>query len=186
MDKAVNAARGETAAHLGLKRAAFVWAQAQGFIAAALEVSLPQCRYRADVAAYKPGRNGRECTAILECKQARPDLRRDNCCTEATRARLESVFRRRLVLEKHLRIHYPYLRASDSLFPEYDSHDFAATGHHGYARVIREFTSLQNRLHDCTKLETLARYRCANLFYLVVPEKHFRSRGGPGGMGRVG
>ena len=83
-------------------------------------------------------------TAIFECKQARPDLRRDNCRSDVTRERLRSVSRRREVLEKHLRIHYPTLRTGDSLFPEYDSHDFSAIGHQGYSRVLREFTALQN------------------------------------------
>src|SRR3954463_15086837 len=94
---------GETAAHRQLKRLTLLWAQAQGFSACAVEVSLPKCRYRADVAAYRPTRlDG--ATAIFECKQTRCDLRRDNCCTSTTRSRLETICRRREVLEKHLRI----------------------------------------------------------------------------------
>jgi competence CoiA-like predicted nuclease len=42
---------GETDQHARLKRLAFLWAQAQGFSVCAMEVSLPKCRYRADVAA---------------------------------------------------------------------------------------------------------------------------------------
>ena len=82
-----------------------------------------------------------------------------------------SVSRRRQVLEKHLRVHYPTLRTGDSLFPEYDSHDFSAIGHRGYGRVLREFAALQNRLHGGTKFECLVRYRCANLFFLVLPNE---------------
>jgi len=40
-----NGKRGETAAHAGLKRLALLWAQARGYAACALEVSLPQCRF---------------------------------------------------------------------------------------------------------------------------------------------
>ena len=107
-----------------------------------MEVSLPQCRYRADVAAYRPMPNERGCTAIFECKQARPDLRRDNCCSAAvTRRRLETRAAAPCqVMEKHLRIHYPTLRGGESLFPELDSHDFAAIGHRGYTRVLRELS----------------------------------------------
>ena len=36
-----------------LNSLAFLWAQAQGFSACAMEVSLPRCRYRADVAGYR-------------------------------------------------------------------------------------------------------------------------------------
>ena len=131
MDAPVAPRRGETATHLRLKRLALLWAQANGYSACAAEVTLPQCRYRADAAAYRPQRGQPGVTAIFECKQARTDLRRDNCRGDATRERLRSVSRRRQVLEKHLRIHYPTLRTGDSLFPEYDSHDFSAIGHHG-------------------------------------------------------
>lgn len=183
MDEELSKRRGETAAHSRLKRFAFLWAQAQGYTACALEVSLPQCRYRADVAAYRRGAH--TATAIFECKQARPDLRRDNCATLETRQRLETVHRRRQVLEKHLRIHYPTLRISDSLFPEFDSHNFAAIEHRNYTRVLRELNALHHRLYDCTKFETIVRYLCANLFFLVLPEELYCESDIPIGWGAL-
>jgi hypothetical protein len=185
MDATIEIRRGETAAHGNLKRLAFLWAQAQGYCACAMEVGLPQCRYRADVAAYRPESNGSESTAIFECKQALPDLRRDNCQSDATRRRLETVCQRRQILEKHLRIHFPNLRIADSLFPEFDSHDFAAIQHHGYARVLRELNALQNRLYDCTKFDKLIRYRRANLFFLVLSRGLFRDSEIPVGWGAL-
>jgi hypothetical protein len=185
MDAPVALRRGETATHLRLKRLALLWAQANGYSACAAEVSLPQCRYRADVAAYRPQGRQLGVTAIFECKQARADLRRDNCWSDATRDRLRALSRRRQVLEKHLRIHYPTLRTGDSLFPEYDSHDFSAIGHHGYSRVLREFTALQNRLNGGRKFECLARYRCANLFFLVLPGELFCEPEMPVGWGAL-
>ena len=186
MDQAVNARRGsETAAHRELKRLAFLWAQAQGYSACALEVTLPRCRYRADVAAFRFLPNEFACTAIFECKQASPDLRRDNRCAATTLERLETVQRRRLIIEKHLRVHYPALRRGESLFAEWDSHDFAAIGHRNYARVIRELSALQNQLRDGTKFEKLMRYRCANLFFLVLPAELLRPSEIPVGWGAL-
>lgn len=162
--------RGETAAHLALKRLALLWAQEHDYPIAALEVSLPKCRYRADVAAYRPQRNSAlGHTVVFECKQSAPDLRRDDCRSPQTRARLEAVYRRRQILEKHLRIHYPTLRTGDTLFPEWDAHDFAALDHRGYRRVNRELTALQSQLRDGRKFEKLTLYACANLFFLVLP-----------------
>jgi hypothetical protein len=175
----------ETLAHARLKRLALLWAQAQGYSVCALEVSLPRSRYRADVAAYRPEPDGIGSTAIFECKQTLSDLRRDNCCTLAARQRLEIVCRRRQVLEKHLRVHYPNLRIADTLFPEFDSHDFAAIEHRGYARVLRELTALQKRLYDCTKFETLSRYGCANLFFLVVTDELYDETEIPAGWGAL-
>jgi len=167
-------ANGETERHARLKRLAFLWAQAQGYSACALEVSLPKCRYRADIAAYRPTHKRRGCTAIFECKQALCDLRRDNCHSDVTRRRIETICRRRQLLEKSLREHYPNLRNGDSLFAEFDLPDFTVIGHRGYARLLRELSALQNRLYDCTKFDKLLRYRCANLYFLVLPRELFR------------
>ncbi|MFZ1218714.1 MAG: hypothetical protein WAO00_05435 [Chthoniobacterales bacterium] len=183
MDPPIAPRRGETEAHLRLKRLALLSAQANRYTACAAEVSLPQCRYRADVAAFRSPHREPHVTAIFECKQALPDLRRDNCDTAATRERLRSVSRRRDVLEKNLRVHYPTLRTGDSLFPEYDSNDFNAIGHRGYGRVLREFAALQNRLYGGTKFECIVRYQCANLFYLVLPNDLFRELETPAGWG---
>ena len=183
MDAPVVTRRAETEAHVRLKRLALLWAQANRYTACAAEVSLPQCRYRADVAAYRSRLREQTVTAIFECKQALPDLRRDNCETATTRERLRSLSRRREILEKHLRVHYPTLRTGDSLFAEYDSHDFDAIGHRGYRRVLRETAALQNRLYGGTKFECLVRYRCANLFFLVLPNELFRDTEAPAGWG---
>src|ERR1700758_5867745 len=144
-------ASSETQTHLRLKRLAFLWAQAQGFSACAMEVSLPKCRYRADVAAYRSHRRQIASTAVFECKQALCDLRRDNCQSELARRRLEVMCKRRQLLEVRLRAHYPNLRNGCSLFPEFDSENFIAIGHQGYPRLLRELRTLQNRLYDCTK-----------------------------------
>ena len=183
MDTPIATRGAETEAHLRLKRLALLWAQAHGYTACAAEVTLPQCRYRADVAAYRSRLREQTVTAIFECKQALPDLRRDNCETATTRERLRSLRRRRDVLEKHLRVHYPTLRTGDSLFAEYDSHDFDAIGHRGYRRVLRESAALENRLFGGTKFECLARYRCANLFFIVLPNELFRATELPDGWG---
>jgi hypothetical protein len=177
--------KGETQGHARLKRLALMWAQGQGFSACAMEVSLPKCSYRADVAAYRGQRKQIGSTAIFECKQALSDLRRDNCHSKAAHRRLEVICERRQILETRLRAHYPDLRNGDSLFPEFDSQNFTAIGHRGYARLSRELRALQNRLYDCTKFDKLVRYRCANLFFLVLPEQLFRDPEIPVGWGAL-
>jgi hypothetical protein len=168
-----------------LKRLAFLWAQAHGYSACAMEVTLPKCRYRADVAAFRFAPKKTGSAAVFECKQALCDLRRDNCQSDPGRQRLETIGQRRQLLEERLRAHYPNLRNGDSLFPEFDSPDFTVIGHRGYTRLLRELRALQNRLYDCTKFEKLLRYRCANLFFLVVPEDLFRDSEVPVGWGAL-
>ena len=185
MDAGITSRRGETEAHRRLKRLAVLWAQAQGYSACAVEVSLPKCRYRADVAAYRARGSDAGVTAIFECKQVLSDLRRDNCRSAAARERLESIHRRRQILERHLRIHYPTLRSGDSLFPEFDAIDFNLIGHRGYARVTREQAALQKRLTGSTKFECLTRYLSANVFYLVLPDELYRESELPPGWGAL-
>jgi hypothetical protein len=185
MDPGLKRAQGETARHARLKRLAFLWAQTHGYSACAMEVSLPKCRYRADVAAYRPELRKGGFTAIFECKQALCDLRRDNCQSNAARQHLETLCERRQLLETRLRAHYPNLRNGDSLFPEFDSPDFTVIGHRGYARLLREVNALQNRIYDCTKFDRLIRYRCANLFFLVLPRHLFRDSEIPVGWGAL-
>src|SRR5207247_754030 len=144
-----------------------------------------RCRYRADVAAYRSVPKKVGSTAVFECKQALCDLRRDNCHSESARRRLEAICNRRQILEARLRTHYPNLHNGDSLFPEFDSENFSAIGHRGYARLVRELQTLQNRLYDCTKFEKLIRYRCANLFFIVLPEQLFRESEVPVGWGAL-
>jgi hypothetical protein len=150
-----------------------------------MEIILPECRYRADVAGYRPHPKQIGSTAVFECKQALCDLRRDNCHTVSARRRLEAICERRQFLEAHLRTHYPNLHNGDSLFPEFDRENFSAIGHRGYARLIRELRALQNRLYDCTKFEKLIRYRCANFFFIVVPQELFRESEVPVGWGAL-
>jgi hypothetical protein len=150
-----------------------------------MEVSLPNCRYRADVAAYRLAPKKIGSTALFECKQALCDLRRDNCQSDAARQRLETICKRRQLLEERLHAHYPNLRNGDSLFPEFDLPDFTGVGHRGYARLLRELHALQNRLYDCTKFDRLLRYRCANLYFIVLPEELFRDSEIPIGWGAL-
>ena len=186
MDQRLKIRNGETEAHSQLKRLALLWAQQQGYTACALEVTLPRCRYRADLAAYRPNRKQSAATsAVFECKQALVDLRRDNGCSATTIRRLDKVHARREVLERNLRVHYPALRIGDSLFAEFDSHDFEAIEHRAYKQVLRQTRSLQNRLFDGTKFETLIRYRCANLFFLVLPAELFHDPEIPVGWGAL-
>lgn len=158
---------GETLAHARLKRLSMIWAQTRGYSACATEVSLPRCRFRADVAAFCESREG-NCAAIFECKQTLADLHRDDCDSTVARQRLQVADSRKQIIERNLRIHYPSLRTGDSLFADFDFFNFSALGHRNYNAVTQQSTALRRRLSNCTKFEKLVRYRCANLFYLVI------------------
>src|SRR5438067_12200240 len=110
MAAGITGRHGETTQHARLKQLAFVWAQMHGFSACAMEVNLPRCRYRADVAAYRSVPKQIGSTAVFECKQALCDLRRDNCHSVTARLRLDALYHRRVVLDAWLSRYYPIIK----------------------------------------------------------------------------
>jgi len=192
---------GETAGHKLLKLLAAQWAKEQGYRTIGYEISLPHCGCRADVAAYRwaselktvvfEGKKLRQSqavigsTAVFECKQARGDLFKDSCQTVKTQQELQKMQASRATLERLLKVHHPTAGLADSLFQEYESFDFSALGHQGYNRLIQRIAALQNALLGKTKFETLVRYRCANLFYLVTPPHILKNYELPHGWGHL-
>jgi hypothetical protein len=184
----------ESARHLELKRLALVWAQTHGYRIAAAEVSVPNFRARLDAAAYRPvvaqrhrterpeGRAG-GATAIFECKQSRADFLKDSRCAGQISARLAKLHERRERYEASMRLHVPSLRNADALFPEFDSYRFEAAGYEPYDKLTRELRMLAGRLHGQTKFADLARWRAANVHYVVAEEAVVKPHELPHGWG---
>ncbi|MEO8350671.1 MAG: hypothetical protein ABI680_03010 [Chthoniobacteraceae bacterium] len=177
----------ETFRHRELKRLALAWVGEAGFKAAAVEVSLPSFGAVVDVAAYRAQRRGKSphpgATAIFECKQARSDFLTDSRRSERLLAHLERLHVRRARIEEVLRLHYPHLRNGDSLFAEYETHDFPASGDELYLRVLRDVATLSRQLHRQTKFEELSRRGAANLMYVVAEPNVVRAHELPDGWG---
>jgi hypothetical protein len=187
---------GETAQHQELKRLALEWAFQHGYAVAAREVSLPHLRFRIDVAAYRPqkerirlasGRHARVAvlgtTAVFECKQARSDFLQDGRRSSLLAERLRILHARKERHELRLRLHYPSLRNGETLFPEYDSYDFARCGDELYLRDIAQLRTAARQLHEQTKFEKLREWQSANLHYIVAEEGLVRNHELPDGWG---
>jgi hypothetical protein len=176
----------ETAAHLELKRLALTWAQAHGYRVAAAEVSMPNYRFRLDVAGYQPRRvrvsvagNARHApkvawqqsigvTAVFECKASKPDYRRDAHSMTALQERLKILHKRKTRIEEELRLFYPSIRNGDSLFQEYETLNFERPGYERYQQTILEISRFTSRLYANTKFDKLVNWAAANLFYVVA------------------
>lgn len=176
----------ESQAHKDLKRLALLWAQAQGYRAAAAEVSLPNYRFRLDVAAYRPHkvRSSRYDdrlkkervvweaaigqTAVFECKASRIDYKRDARSMQKTMERLEVLHERKARIEQELHLHYPSIFNGDSLFQEYQTVDFTRPGHERYQLTLRDIGLLTSQLLENTKFDRLVKWGAANLFYVVA------------------
>ena len=176
----------KTAAHRELKRLALAWAQSHGYRVAAAEVSLPNYRFRLDVAAYRPERirtsvhdtrlktqrivwqQAVGVTAAFECKASKPDFRRDARSIAATMEQLKSLHARKTRIEHELRLFYPSIYNGDSLFQEFETLNFERPGHERYKRALDEISRLTSRLYANTKFDQLVKWGAANLFYVVA------------------
>ncbi|MBV8375438.1 MAG: hypothetical protein JO279_00385 [Verrucomicrobia bacterium] len=160
---------GESEMHWRLKEQTFLWAYGRGFRCCATEVRAPRSRFRIDVAAIRLERTQSEHTvALFECKQSREDLDRDNQRHSGLSTHLQVLQERRDTLERLLALHYPSLRTTDSLFPEWATFDFSAIDHTGYRQTIRKIACRQRQLFEKTKFDLMIRYRLGNLHYLVT------------------
>jgi hypothetical protein len=175
------ASRGESTAHVQLKRLALAWAQANGLPLCATEVRVPKSGFRADVAASSRGPAPK--TAIFECKQARSDLLKDAHAEAATRELLTTLTERRRTMESLFQTHRPDLRRCEALWPEYDTWDFGQLEHSGYQRLLVELDRVQRRVVRGTKFSKLFRYRAADFLYLVVEDGIFAEAEVPAGWG---
>jgi hypothetical protein len=176
--------RNETEEHWLLKRLALGWAYERGFNCISFEVRAPRSPYRVDVAGYRPAKDQESpIVALFECKQNRPDLDRDSAQTVAVEIELRGLQGHRQTLERLLAVHYPNARTPSLLFPEWDPFDPEKLPHSGYRRVIRRIVALQRKLEGNTKFERVARYRLANLHFLVAPAGLVRSERVPPGWG---
>ena len=173
---------GETAQHLQLKRLALIWARANGYALSAAEVSLPHLRFRLDVAAYRcesrsedvPGSLRRRrapvagTTVVFECKQCRADFLKDSRNSEPLREELARLDARKARHEAALKLFHPSLRNGDSLFAEYESHDFGRSGDELYLKLLARIATVSRQLYGQTKFEKLTRWNTANLYYVVT------------------
>jgi len=176
----------ESAAHKELKRLALTWAQVNGYRVAAAEVSLPNYRFRLDVAAYRPDRvriavpdQGAKkqrfvwqqsvgLTAVFECKASQPDFRRDARSLAGTIQQLKTLHDQKTRIEQELRLFYPSIRNGDSLFQEFETLNFERPGHERYQRTLEEIRRLTSRLYANTKFDKLVKWSAASLFYVVA------------------
>lgn len=160
---------GESEMHRRLKEQAFLWAYERGFRCCAMEVRAPRSPFRVDVAAIRlDRRQGEPLVAVFECKQSREDLDRDNRRQNELKAALKTLQERRLKLESLLAVHYPSLRTSDSLFPEWATFDFSSIDHSAYRQTIQKIGRVHRQLFDHTKFDLMSRYKLGNLRYLVT------------------
>lgn len=174
----------ESAAHRELKRLALEWATGHRLLLAATEVRLPRSDYRADVAAATPRALASNAfTAVFECKASRADFLRDSAPEAGAAELLVRLSERLMALRALIGGHRPDLRQREELFPEWDAVDLRGLRHETHDRLQAEYQAAQRKLHEGTKFAKLARWRAANLLYVVAEPGLFQPHELPDGWG---
>jgi hypothetical protein len=174
----------ESAAHITLKRLAVEWALSHRLSLCATEVRLPRCNYRADVAACSPRISSPNAvTAVFECKSSRADFLRDGAHEQEMRRKVNELSQRVHALREIIGQHRPDLRLGDELFPEFEAVDLRGVKHDTHAKLTAQLRAAQNKLMEGTKFAKLARWRCANLLYLVAEDEIVYAHEVPDGWG---
>ena len=145
---------------------------------------VPRSGYRTDVAALtrKPGAPEAR-SALFECKQSRADFLRDQVDEPAAQAKTRALFERLRALRALLAIHRPDLRRDESLFPEFDSYDFAGMRHETLHGLEAELEALQRKLLFGVKFSRLHKYHAADFLYLVTEPDILAPHEVPAGWG---
>lgn len=170
--------------HRRLARLTLGWAAAHRLTHCALEVRLPQSGYRADVAATTPRvMSPHAMTAVFECKVSRADFLKD-AAPESKLIPLVAELQTRLTaLREMIGVHRPDLRLGDELFPQFEAVDLRETKHETHDTLTRQLRIAQNKLWEGTKFAKIARWRSANLLYLVCEDGIFEPAEVPDGWG---
>lgn len=179
-----SAPRGETTAHLHLKRLAFDWARGNGLPMAGIEARVPRSGYRADVAALSRHPTGeRGVVAVFECKQARSDFLRDEADEPHLRSQYAALCERVDRLRALIGRHRPDLRRGEELFPEFDGYDLRGLRHDTLSQLERELELAQKKLIHGVKFARLKQYHAADYLYLVTEPELIEKHEVPSGWG---
>lgn len=122
-------------------------------------------------------------TAILECKQSRSDFLRDMGEWHELQMRLETLQKRKIVIERLIRTHHMEWTQRECLFPEMDPIDLDRAIHPTYLKVLKQISVLTKRKRKESKFDCLTRYDSANLLYLVVEPGLVKNHEAPAGWG---
>ena len=122
-------------------------------------------------------------TAVFECKASRADFLRDSAPEAGAAELLVRLSERLMALRALIGGHRPDLRQREELFPEWDAVDLRGLRHETHDRLQAEYQAAQRKLHEGTKFAKLARWRAANLLYVVAEPGLFQPHELPDGWG---
>lgn len=157
-----------------MKQAVLQWLAKQNPSGIATKVATRISKYQVDVAAFwsLPAGNRRriEKTVLVEIRNDRDHCWPDCSNRETLLKKLRELKTQKNFLEKVIEKTEPQLKASDTLFEEYECWDYEKTKNSDYHKCLNNIEELQHSLYKGSRLELIRQSHTADFIYIAFPE----------------
>ena len=161
-------------APLKMKQAVLQWFARQNPSGIATKVATRISKYQVDVAAFwsTPTGNRRRIdkTVLVEIRNDRDHCWPDCSNREMILKKLRELKAEKVSLEKIIEKTEPQLKASDTLFEEYECWDYDKTQNVDYHKCLKDIEDLQHSLYKGSRLELIRQSHTADFIYIAFPE----------------
>jgi len=157
-----------------MKQAVLQWLARQNPSGIATKVATRISKYQVDVAAFwsVPAGNRRriEKTVLIEIRHDRDHCWPDCSNRETILKKLRELKTQKSSLEKLIEKTEPHLKASDTLFEEYQCWDYEKSHNADYHKCLNNIEDLQHSLYKGSRLELIRQSHTADFIYIAFPE----------------
>lgn len=159
---------------LKMKQAVLQWLAKQNPHGIATKVATRISKYQVDVAAFwslPAGTRRRvEKTVLVEIRNDRDHCWPDCGNRETILKNIRELKAEKASLEKVIERTESHLKASDTLFEEYDCWDYEKSRNADYHKCLNKLDNLQHSLYKGSRLELIRQSQTADFIYVAFPE----------------
>lgn len=157
-----------------MKQAVLQWLAKQDPSGIATKVATRISKYQVDVAAFWSlavgNRRRIEKTVLVEIRNDRDHCWPDCSNRETILKKLRELKAEKASLEEVIRQTEHHLKASDTLFEEYECWDYEKSENSDYHKCLNDIEDLQHSLYKGSRLELIRQSQTADFIYIAFPE----------------
>ena len=170
----VSAAKKEALTPLKMRQAVLQWLARQNPSGIAVKVPTRISKYQVDAAAFwslpSGSRRRIEKTVLVEIRHSRDHCWPDCSNRETILKKICELKAEKTELERIIRSTEPKLKASDTLFEEFECWDYEKSRNPDYQRCLSKLEELQHSLYKGSRLELIRQSQTADYIYVAFPE----------------
>ena len=173
-DSIASAVKKKTLTPLKMRQAVLQWLALQEPSGIAAKVPTRISKYQVDAAAFwsMPAGSRRriEKTMLVEIRHDRDHCWPDCSNRETILKKIRELKAEKTELEVIIRATEPQLKASDTLFEEFECWEYEKSSNHDYQRCLSKLEELQHSLYKGSRLELIRQSQTADYIYVAFPE----------------